>query len=218
MAEDDLSPRQRLAQREALGWAARIDSEEREHFRTLPRRIVDENARIVEQLNQGRVYVANPLSGSTMHVIHFATCPAIRHQIDRDIAHATEIALHEDEVARGKPYGSWHAGTGHDPVAKWPQLMSQAEVESLRSYRRCGTCNPDTVHAEKRYTRPPTPSKITSVTHERIGREYETPGGEYLGELESILIERNHITLNCSERSYRGTAEALVVLLPKPQA
>ncbi|BDZ52762.1 hypothetical protein GCM10025867_50030 (plasmid) [Frondihabitans sucicola] len=169
-ASIDLSPRQQLAFDDAVRYAAEIDAREREHFKQLPEQIKAENDQVMTDLAAGRLYLVNVVAGST-NVVHFANCRTIRHQVDRDIAH-------EFEIERGDAIeGSWHSGSGYDYVAKWPNLVTLAEVEDLRSYRACGLCNPDTKQRRKYAGARNAPSKITSVTQERIGREYETPEG-----------------------------------------
>lgn len=202
------SPRQQLAYDDAVRFAAELDAKERAYYEQLPAQIAAENQKIMADLNAGKLYLAND-TGDGARVIHFASCPSVRHQIDRDISHELEIQL------AGEIHGSWHAGPGHDFVAKWPDLMTLEQVEQLRSYRACQRCNPDTKERRKRAALNPKPSKITSITPERIGREYETTAGEYLGVLESYTVGRDIIVLHCSERDYRGTRESLVIMLPK---
>ena len=194
----ELSPRQQLAYDDAVRFAAKIDADERSYYSRLPERIFAENRQVVEDLNAGKLYLANETSDGR-HTIHFAACPSVRHQIDRDIAHAHELA-NGDQVV-----GSWHAGPGYDFVAKWPNLMTLQQVEQLRSYQAFRRCNPDTKQRRKYSSQTPKPSKITSVTPDRIGREYETVAGEYLGVLHSYTVTRDHIVLHCSERDYTGT-------------
>jgi hypothetical protein len=204
----ELSPRQQRAYDDAVQYAAEIDARERAYYEHLPAQIAEENARVVSDLNAGKLYLANATS-DTARMIHFASCPTIRHQVDRDLSHQLEVELAETEE------GSWHAGAGHDYVAKWPNLMTLDEVEQLLSYRACQRCNPDTKKRRKYAANNPKPSKLTSITPDRIGREYETAAGEYLGVLESYTVSQDIIVLHCSERDYRGTRESLVILLPK---
>ncbi len=204
----ELSPRQQQAYDDAVRFAAEIDAQERAYYEELPERIAAENQRVVADLNAGKLYLANE-TGSSAKMIHFASCPSIRHQVDRDVSH--EIEIEHAEVTEG----SWHAGPGHDFVAKWPNLMTLDEVEELRAYRACQRCNPDTKERRKFAAQNPKPSKLTSVTADRIGREYETVAGEYLGALESYTVSRDTIVLHCSERDYRGTRESLIIMLPK---
>jgi len=204
----ELSPRQQLAYDDAVRFAAEVDARERAYYEQLPAQIAAENQRVMADLNSGKLYLANE-TGDSGRVIHFASCPSVRHQVDRDVSHEVEIEQAEEIV------GSWHSGPGHDFVAKWPNLMTLEEVEQLPSYRACQRCNPDTKERRKLAARIPKPSKITSITPERIGREYETAAGEYLGVLESYTVSRDLIVLHCSERDYRGTRESLVTMLPK---
>ncbi|MBX3091599.1 MAG: hypothetical protein KF801_03715 [Cryobacterium sp.] len=204
----NLSPRQQLAYDGAVRYASEIDARERAHYEQLPAQIVAENQRVIADLNAGKLYLAND-RGDASRTIHFASCPSVRHQVDRDLAHRFEL-----EHA-GTVEGSWHTGPGNDYVAKWPNLMTLDEVEQLRAYRACQRCNPDTKERQKYVASSPKPSKLTSVTPEHIGREYQTLAGEYLGVLESYVVNRDLIVLHCSERDYRGTHDSLITLLPK---
>jgi len=204
-----LSARQQQAYDDAVRYAAEIDAREREYYEELPARIAADNRRITDALNAGRLYLANEHSDGAAPTIHFASCFSVRHQVDRDVAHEF------DRKRDGEPNGSWHAGPGVDYVAKWPNLMTLEEVEALRSYRACQSCNPDT--KERRKTPAPSikPSKLSSITIDRIGRHYETTSGEYLGALDSYTVSADLIVLHCTERDYRGVRDSLVVLLPK---
>lgn len=204
----NLSPRQQLAYDDAVRYASEIDARERAHYEQLPAQIVAENERVITNLNAGKLYLAND-RGDSSRTIHFASCPSVRHQVDRDLAHRFELE-HADTIE-----GSWHTGPGNDYVAKWPNLMTLEEVEQLRAYRACQRCNPDTKERRKYAALGPKPSKLTSITAERVGREYETLAGEYLGVLESYTVSRDLIVLHCSERDYHGTWDSLITLLPK---
>lgn len=204
-----LSARQQQAYDDAVRYAAEIDAREREYYEKLPARIAADNGQIIAALNAGRLYLANEHNDGSAPTIHFASCFSVRHQVDRDIAHEV------DRAQAGESNGSWHAGPGVDFVAKWPNLMTLEEVEALRAYRACQSCNPDT--KERKKTSAPTvkPSKLSSITIDRIGRQYETTSGEYLGMLESYTVSADLIVLHCTERDYRGVRDSLVVLLPK---
>jgi hypothetical protein len=204
-----LSARQQQAYDDAVLYAAEIDARERAYYEQLPARIAADNSRITDALNAGRLYLANEHNDGAAPTIHFASCFSVRHQVDRDIAHEF------DRMRDGEPNGSWHAGSGVDYVAKWPNLMTLEEVEQLRSYRACQSCNPDTMERKKTPAPKTKPSKLSSITIDRIGRHYETTSGEYLGVLESYTVSADLIVLHCSERDYRGVRDSLVVLLPK---
>ena len=206
----EMTPRQRAAYDEAVRYAAEIDARERAHFEQLPERIVAENQRVLDDLNAGKLYLANETSDSAV-VVHFASCAAVRHQVDRDVAHEFELA-HAGELE-----GSWHSGSGYDYVAKWPNLMTLDEVEQLRAYRACQRCNPDTKERRKFAALNPKPSKLSSITIDRIGREYETVEGEPLGTLRSFTVSADGVTLHCSERDFAGGRDDLVVLRPRVQ-
>lgn len=204
----DLSPRQQLAYDEAVRYAAEVDARERDYFERLPERIKTENHQVMADLAAGKLYLVNRVAGST-NVVHFANCTTIRHQIDRDVAH-------EFEIERGDVIeGSWHSGSGAGYVAKWPNLVTIDDVEALRAYRACQRCNPDTKERRKYAGVRNAPSKLTSVTRERIGREYETPEGEYLGVLDSYTVKADEVILHCSERDFAAPYDALVTMLPK---
>lgn len=205
-----LSDRQQKAYDDAVRYAAEIDARERTYYDQLPARIVADNKRIAEELAAGRLYLANEHSDNAAPTVHFASCFSVRHQVDRDIAH-----VYDREPEPGEPNGSWHAGPGVDYVAKWPNLMTLDEIEQLRSYRACQLCNPDTKERKKTAAPRVKPSKLSSITIDRIGREYETTSGEYLGILESYTVSADLIVLHCAERDYRGVRDSLVVLLPK---
>jgi len=204
----DLTPRQQAAYDDAVRYAAEVDAREREHYAALPARIASENAQVLRDLAAGKLYLANNVGGG--RVIHFASCPSVRHQVDRDVAHELELVRDPDEVE-----GSWHSGSGYDTTAKWPNLMTLDEVEQLHTYRACQRCNPDTRERRKVKDRQPTPSKLTSVGPQRIGREYETPDGAFLGRLISYTVCADSITLHCTEGDYAGGFDATVTLLPK---
>ena len=204
-----LSARQQKAYDDAVLYAAQIEEEERQHYEQLPTQIAAENERVMSDLNAGRLYLANEHSGGAAPTIHFASCFSIRHQVDRDVAHELEN-LHDEGLE-----GSWHAGSSVGPVSKWPNLMTLREVEDLPAYRACRSCNPDTTERQKTATPKMKPSRLSSITVDRIGRRYETTSGEYLGVLESYTVGENLIELNCSDRNYQGSRDSLVVLLPK---
>ena len=204
----EMTPRQQAAYDDAVRFAATIDARERQHYRELPARIAAENRQVMADLNAGKLYLVNSV-GTSSPVVHFASCATVRHQVDRDVAHEME----QDQV--GEIHGSWHSGTGFDGVAKWPNLLTLDEVEALRSYRACLRCNPDTKERRKTAARNPQPSKLTSVNADRIGREYETVTGEYLGMLRSYTVTKTEITLSCSEREHRGRHDSLIVMLPR---
>jgi len=205
-----LSARQQQAYDDAVRYAAEVDAREREYYDQLPERIAADNTRITEELNAGRLYLANEHGDGATPTIHFASCFSVRHQVDRDVAH--EFDRQRDD---GQPDGSWHAGPGVDYVAKWPNLLTLDEVEELRAYRACQLCNPDTKERKKTPAPKVKPSKLSSITIDRIGRHYETTSGEYLGILESYTVSADIIVLQCTERDYRGVRDSLVVLLPK---
>jgi hypothetical protein len=205
-----LSARQQQAYDDAVRYAAEIDAKERKYYDQLPERIAADNKRVTDELNAGRLYLANEHSDNAAPTVHFASCFSVRHQVDRDIAH-----VYDREPEPGEPNGSWHAGPGVDYVAKWPNLMTLDEVERLSAYRACQLCNPDTKERKKTAVPKTKPSKLSSITIDRIGREYETTSGEYLGILESYTVSADIIVLHCAERDYRGVRDSLVVLLPK---
>lgn len=204
----EMTPRQQAAYDDAVRFAATIDARERQHYRELPARIAAENRQVMADLNAGKLYLVNSV-GTSSPVVHFASCATVRHQVDRDVAHEME------QEQEGEIHGSWHSGTGFDGVAKWPNLLTLDEVEALRSYRACLRCNPDTKERRKTAARNPQPSKLTSVNADRIGREYETVTGEYLGMLRSYTVTKTEITLSCSEREHRGSHDSLIVMLPR---
>lgn len=203
----EMTPRQQQAYDDAVRYAAEVDARQREHFEQLPAQIAEENRMVLAQLQEGRLYLANAVGGST--VIHFAACSSIRHQVDRDEAHQTELAR-RDQIA-----GSWHSGPGSNDVSKWPNLLTREEVEDLRSYKACQRCNPDTKERRKVAARAQRPSKLSSVGIDRIGREYETVEGEYLGELREISITADRVALRFPVREYSGSPDDEVVLLSR---
>lgn len=204
-----LSPRQQQAYDDAVVYAAEIDARERKYYEELPAQIAEDNRRITDALNAGRLYLANDHGTGAAPTIHFASCFTIRHQVDRDAAHEL------DERRNGESDGSWHARSGAEYVAKWPNLMTLAEVEELRAYRACQNCNPDTRERKKTVTPQVRPSKLSSITIDRIGRRYETITGDQLGTLESFTVSAELIQLTCSERNHQGLPDSPVLLLPR---
>jgi hypothetical protein len=204
----EMSPRQQAAYDDAVRFAAEVDERERAHYDQLPVQIAAENQRVMADLNAGRLYLANATGGGGQ-MIHFASCAAVRHQVDRDVAHAFDL----EET--GELEGSWHSGLGYHYVAKWPELMTLDEVEQLRAYRACQRCNPDTKERRKLAAANPKPSKLMALTVDRIGREYETVSGEYLGKLQSYTVSEDLIVMRCSVAEHRGAHESLVVLRPR---
>jgi hypothetical protein len=203
----DLTPRQQAAYDDAVNFAAEVDAREREHYASLPSRVAAENAQVLRDLAAGKLYLANEVGGG--RVVHFASCPSVRHQVDRDVAHELELVRDPAQVD-----GSWHSGSGYDTTAKWPNLMTLDEVEQLRVYRACRRCNPDTRERRKVALRQQALSKLTSVGPQRIGRMYETPDGTFLGRLISYTVSAEAVTLHCTEGDYAGGFDATVVLLP----
>lgn len=206
-----LSARQQAAYDDAVRYAAEVDERERAHYDQLPAQIAAENLRVVADLNEGRLYLANDI-GDGGPMIHFASCSSVRHQIDRDVAHKFELDA-ADTVR-----GSWHSGPGTEVVAKWPNLITLDEVEQLDAYRACQRCNPDTKERRKRRARVPKQSKLSSVTPARIGRDYATASGALLGTLMSYTVTPDRIELHCTEQDYHGDYEAPVILLPHKTA
>jgi hypothetical protein len=204
----DLTPRQQAAYDDAVRFAAEVDARERKHYASLPSRVAAENAQVLRDLAGGKLYLANEVGGG--QVVHFASCPSVRHQVDRDVAHELELVRDPAEVDR-----SWHSGLGYDTTAKWPNLMTLDEVEQLRAYRACQRCNPDTRERRKVALRQQVPSQLTSVGPQRIGRKYETPDGIFLGRLISYTVSAEAITLHCTKGDYAGAFDATVILLPK---
>lgn len=205
-----LSVREQLAYDDAVAYATKVDEAERAHYAALPDVVRREKQEIAAALDEGRIFVANPL-GDSITRIHYASCGTIRHQIDRDIAHELE---YERE---GKVDGSWHAGSGVDYVSKWPQLVTIEQVEALPAYVACLTCNPPTLQRKKKRVHALKPTMLRSIGRSHLGREFETPAGEYLGTLSSYTVSEALIVLHCSGRDYRGTEETQVIMRPREQ-
>lgn len=162
------SHRQQLAYDDAVEYAAELDAAESAHFAQLPGQIKKENDAIVRSLNEGRIFLANEI-GEKSFIVHLASCRAVRHQIDRDLAHEAEFDR------EGKIEGSWH-GPGYDDVAKWPNLMTIEEIELMPAYRACKTCNPETAHRMKKRERPVKPTALRSIGASIRYRPRRVPG------------------------------------------
>lgn len=127
--------------------------------------IQDEQAFVDAQLAEGRNLIVNTIKGNK-RVIHRAGCPSVSRCLDRS---ASWFRGGGDltELRRDMRQG------GFSP--KMPKLATEAELDVLKSYRVCLSCQPGLKRAEKIYVASKT-SSVKNLTERHIGRTFTAEG------------------------------------------
>lgn len=109
--------------------------------------------------------------------VHLPECTSMRQFMDRDAAWAPYLG----DLERVR---DWH---GSDNAPAMPRVLTRAEVEGLRAYKRCPLCAPPLDHTDKRRgIHGWTTLKAGGLRTRHFGKDFSLVDGTRVGELTKI--------------------------------